>query len=174
LLDRAISIDPRPAVFHFEAGLCASHLGNLVKAQQLYTTCIALVLVAQPDNHRELDVCYYNRGLACVALNEPQVAQADFTQALTLNPLFGAAWFQRGLLARTQGQLSAATNDLQESLRNGFSPGQVHYELAIIYRDQGDRNAALMHLDDAKRFGDCPTKCAQLDQELHKDREQQR
>jgi tetratricopeptide (TPR) repeat protein len=174
LLDRAIAIDPRAAVFHFEAGLCASHLGNLVKAQQLYTTCIALVLVAERDNHRELDVCYYNRGLANVALNQPKFAEADFTQALTLNPLFGAAWFHRGLLAREQRQLSAATNDLQEALRYGFSPGQAHYELAMICRDQGDRSAAIMHLKDAKLFDDCPTNCAQLEQDLRKDREEHR
>jgi serine/threonine protein kinase len=40
-LDQAIAIDPRAAVFHFESGVCASQLRNFVKAQQLYTTCIA-------------------------------------------------------------------------------------------------------------------------------------
>jgi serine/threonine protein kinase len=171
-LDKAIVIDPRAAVFHFEAGLSASHLQNWVKAQQSYTTCIALVLVAQPDNHQELDVCYYNRGLANLALDQAKFAEADFTQALTLNPSLGAAWFHRGLLARERRQLSAAANDLHEALRNGFSPGQVHYELAIICRDQGDLSAAVQHVESARQFGDCPPNCAQLDQELRKDREE--
>jgi tetratricopeptide (TPR) repeat protein len=170
-LDQAIAIEPRAAIFHFESGLCASQLRNFVKAQQLYTTCIALVLVAQPDNQRELDACYYNRGLANLALDQAKFAEADFTQALTLNPSFGAAWFHRGLLAREQRQFNAAAKDLKEALRNGYSPGQVHYELAIICRDQDDLNAAVKHVENARQFNDCPPNCAQLEKDLCKDGE---
>ncbi|HEV3143644.1 MAG TPA: protein kinase [Gemmataceae bacterium] len=172
-LDRAISIDPRAAIFHFEAGLCASQQHNYLKAQQALTTCIALVLVGQPDPHRDLDVCYYNRALANVALGQFVNAQADLTQALSLNSSFGAAWYHRGLLARKKENLHAAELDFKEALRNGFAPGRVHYELAAICRTQGDLSAALKHAQSAQLYVDCPPGCAQLEQDLRKQCQEQ-
>jgi eukaryotic-like serine/threonine-protein kinase len=173
-LDQAIAMDPRLPVFHFEAGVCASRQRQYLKAQQLLTTCIALVLVTQPASHRELDVCYFNRGLANVALEQPEFAEADFTQALTLNPSLGEAWFQRGLLARAHREFHAAADDFQQTLTKGFAQGRVHYELARLCREQGDSSAALKHAESARLFADCPPDCEQLEQDLRKECQQQR
>jgi tetratricopeptide (TPR) repeat protein len=166
---------------HFERGLCALQQHDYAKAQQLFSTCIALILAGQPETGNSadataahaLDICHYNRGLANVALHESEQAEADFTRALSLNPDLAAAWLQRGLLRRELRQLDAALGDLNKALKLGLSPGTIHHDLAITYRDQGDLGAAIQHAALARTFSDCPAEADRLEKQLQKEIKEQ-
>jgi serine/threonine protein kinase/tetratricopeptide (TPR) repeat protein len=83
VLRQAVQSDPRGLWPNFYQGLCAYRQGNFADAVTAYSVCIG----AAPDPA----VCFFNRGRAYVALNLPELAIRDLTQALRHNPNYPEA-----------------------------------------------------------------------------------
>jgi tetratricopeptide (TPR) repeat protein len=173
-LERAIDLNPRVAVFFFEAGNCAAKQQRYADARSLFTTCIA-VTASHPGragtaaaSTGTLDVCYCNRGLAEFELQQWSRAEADLTQALTLNPQLPAAWLYRGRIRRDRREYASALADFQQALDLGFSPAQVHYQIALTYRDAGQWPKVRQHAHLARQFPGFPPEIDGLAAEVQK------
>jgi tetratricopeptide (TPR) repeat protein len=59
---------------------------------------------------------YYRRGLAYLALAQPEQAQADLTQAIELRLNFAPAYYERGMAYMMQGDEASARADYQRVL----------------------------------------------------------
>ena len=85
----------------------------------------------------------YNRALAYVATDTVPAAIEDYNRALNLDPHFGPASLNRGILHFKSKNYDQAIVDLKRALENGVPPAVVHYNLALVYNAQNNREAAL-------------------------------
>jgi tetratricopeptide (TPR) repeat protein len=174
-LQEAMRLDPARPIFYFEAGICAMRQADYADAGQLFTVYVALKSSAAKNSPRELKATpgpawdgYYNRGLAEMALRKWTDAEADFAEAIRQNPDCGAAYLNRGAVARERGHCPEAFTDLHRALDLGEAPAKVHYNLALTYWDAGMWNEALQHVCEARQYPGCPADAARLESELQK------
>jgi eukaryotic-like serine/threonine-protein kinase len=88
--ERALALDPTGLWPNFFRGLCSYRLGRYVEASVAFTVCATLA----PKSA----ACFYNRGLAFVALNRPDLARSDFDHALEIDPDLTEAAIERNRL----------------------------------------------------------------------------
>src|SRR5262245_35742653 len=74
LLDRAVELQPHNLWPNFYRGVCAYRRHQYQDALVCFQVCVALA-----SGKAE---CYYNRGLAQVALKRPEEASKSYTKAL--------------------------------------------------------------------------------------------
>jgi tetratricopeptide (TPR) repeat protein len=65
----------------------------------------------------DLDLAWYNRGVAYLQLGRTDEAAREFTEALCLNPDFALAYYNRGLARARQGDQDGAVADFEETVR---------------------------------------------------------
>ena len=78
LLDRALALDPSDFWANYYSGLCAYRCKAFEDARVAFSVCIG----ARPD----FADCFYNRGLAYLALGQRERAARDFERAVALDP----------------------------------------------------------------------------------------
>jgi len=143
LLTQASKMNRKETIFMFTAGRAALSDGNYGQAEKLFSTCIALA-------DKNLDVCYYNHGLALFHQNvKATEALMNFDAAIGLNDRFAAAWLNRGLVHHQRGNSKDAISDLIKALELGAEPALVHYNLAVVYEAKKDVASARRHAAEA-------------------------
>ena len=87
---------------------------------------------------------YYAVALTKKPMGSLQVALAisQLKTAVELDPQFGGAYLELGILASQQGDLPNAVAYLQKAAQNTTLPDDAHYRLAQVYRRMGDADGA--------------------------------
>jgi serine/threonine protein kinase/Flp pilus assembly protein TadD len=118
LLQRASAQDRQDYWTWYLLGVCQDWLGQSAQAAASYSACIAL----QPGYRG----WYIRRGLALSRQNEPQLACADFDEALRLRPGDRDTLTNRALGRLVLGKLADAEHDLTRVLASGPALARVH------------------------------------------------
>jgi serine/threonine protein kinase/Flp pilus assembly protein TadD len=142
-LRRAVRLEPQGLWPNFYAGVCAYRLGRYEDAVTAFSVCIGAAPAA---------ACFYNRGLAWVALGRDKQALDDLDQALRLEPALAVAALDRGMLHYRAGRHGAAVADLERARQGGADAALVAYDLALVHLARGERGAALADLRQALRL----------------------
>jgi tetratricopeptide (TPR) repeat protein len=137
-LESAVRMQPQALWPNFYQGMCAYRLGHNEDAVAAFSVCIG----AAP----EAAGCFHNRALAWSAMGRADLTLKDYDQALHLDPTFGAAALNRGMLHCDARRYDEALADLQRALKLGVDPAVVHYDLALVNLARGNRAMALTHL----------------------------
>jgi tetratricopeptide (TPR) repeat protein len=148
-LERAVTLEPRGFWPLFYKGVCAYRLGMYHDAVAAFGASIA----ATPASAREQAAqCYYNRGLAEMALGQDDRALEDYKEAekdLTRNSEMAALCLNRGIVKYRRGDKEGALNDLRVALEKGCDPLMGNYNLARVYQAFGRRDDALASVHEA-------------------------
>ena len=170
-LKAAVRLEPGGLWPNYYYGVCAYRLGHAKEALQAFSVCLGAasqsasrvasapgeasrVASAPGEASRaasapgDLQVksaqaqILYNRALAYVATDTVPAAIEDYNRALNLDPHFGPASLNRGILHFKSKNYDQAIADLKRALENAVPPAVVHYNLALVYKDQNNFEAA--------------------------------
>lgn len=159
----------------FDAALQAHRAGNLAQAESLYRDilrqqptqfdCWQLLgaLLVQAGRHGEALPCldralalnagfasaWHNRALAQQNLGKLAAAQADFAQALALQPDYLDAHFGLGNLCVQQGDYAAAVACFDQALALNPAQADVHFNRGNALRELAQYEAALVSYQQA-------------------------
>jgi tetratricopeptide (TPR) repeat protein len=97
----------------------------------------------------QIALAYNNRGAARQMQGQYDLAMADFTRALQLNPGYDGAYNNRGRLHMNLNDETAALVDLEAALRINPVSETAHFNLGIIDRNRKDYDAAIRHFSRA-------------------------
>jgi len=144
--EAAAHINPNDPMSHSNLGTYFETHNQMRAAVTEYETAVRLTsdpgLLAQT---------YANLGAAYRGLGENERAQANFDQALRLNPDQFNAWLGLGLLARSQGKLDEAIRDLSRSV-NLRPAAETCFELGRTLAQAGRKAEALQAYEQALQF----------------------
>ena len=140
---QAAELAPRWFVAQFLLGNCHLELAQDARADQVFTTCIAL--------WPEFAWSHYYRGLARVRLGQLPAARADFDRALVLKPDLTAAYVERAEVRKAERAYPAALADCTQALNRGASPVRIHLLRAEIRELAGDKAAAKLDREEGLR-----------------------
>ena len=125
---RSVALQPGEFWPHFFHGICAFRLGQPRDSVAELSICVALA----PGSA----ACYYNRAKAYEALGQTELAQADYTRTLELDPAFTDAALNRGVLAFRAGRHTDAIADFGRAAATATaakSLGLICYNLALVH-----------------------------------------
>jgi tetratricopeptide (TPR) repeat protein len=92
-------------------------------------------------------------------------AEAQLKTAVDLDPHFGDAYLELGILASQKGDLPKAIGYLQKAVANTPLPDDAHYRLAQVYRRMGEMEKARRETELYKQASE--KKHQQVEQERH-------
>jgi tetratricopeptide (TPR) repeat protein len=123
-------------------------MGRMESAETAQSPCmvekLARFATLQPDN--VLANYYYALSLSRrdAAQDAGHLAQAEslLEKAVHLDPKFGAAYLQLGILAAGRGDFASAIGDYQKAIAANPDLEQAHYRLAQAYRRTGETSKA--------------------------------
>ena len=95
---------------------------------------------------------YNNRGNVYLAQKQDELAKADYTQALKLNPQYPEAYANLGIIYKNQGNFPEALNYYERALK--FKPEyvEVYFNRAILYSDLKKFDLALADINETLRI----------------------
>lgn len=128
-LHQALVQEPGNYWAHYYHGVCAYRLQQTQDAIQAFHVCVALA-------PRQAET-YYNRALAYTQAGACQQALDDYSQALKLDPGFGPAALNRGLICARLHNYPAALADLYLARDLGADPMLVQANLLAVQKIQG-------------------------------------
>jgi Flp pilus assembly protein TadD len=118
--------------------------------------------------HQEDPSAHYLYAVALLkqggALAQSNAAEAELDTALGLDPHFGQAYLQLGILRLGRENYSGAIAALQKAVENTPIPDDAHYRLAEAYRRAGETDKARHEIELYKHFTE------QRDQEAERER----
>eukprot|EP00058_Branchiostoma_floridae_P011638 XP_002597126.1 hypothetical protein BRAFLDRAFT_76343 [Branchiostoma floridae] len=137
-------LDPRSPEFKVGRGFLLVNEGNYDEAIKLFNTILQL----HPMTYK----AYVGRGTAYAMTRQLLKAEADFTQALTLEPKETEIWKRRGQVRAALGQEGQAIEDLNraQSICKVVDV-DIQKEVGLIYQAKGDNVSALMHFTRADK-----------------------
>lgn len=106
LIEQALQLDPKAALFHFYYANILMSSGKTVEAIAAYTHCLHM----QPN----LTEARYNLGNALRQMGQLDAAAAAYQQVLQLNPNYAEARNNFALTLERQGNLPLAVKELQQ------------------------------------------------------------
>ena len=145
----SVALQPGEFWPHFFQGVCAFRLGRPRDSVAELSICVALA----PGSA----ACYYNRAKAYEALGQIELAQADYTRTLELDPAFTDAALNRGVLAFRAGRYADAIADFGRARATATAPrslGLICYNLALVHVAQRNWPEARACLEEAIAHGD--------------------
>lgn len=92
---------------------------------------------------------FYNCGLERLRRGDLDSCIADFTEALTFDPLFDLAWNNRGVARERKGDLPGATRDYEAALSVNPRLAHAWNNLGILLCRAGDLDGAIGHFSEA-------------------------
>jgi tetratricopeptide (TPR) repeat protein len=130
------AMDPQPYVF----------LGRLLATENAspttWTSRMKQFAALQPQSA----MAHYLYGLALAKQaggeNNRASAESQFRKAIELDPHFGNAYLQIGILRSERKDFAGAVDGLQKAIAYTPVPDEAHYRLAEVYRRMGDAERA--------------------------------
>jgi protein O-mannosyl-transferase len=98
---------------------------------------ITVVTNAIDNGYYHRGMMYFGRGVEYGDLNKPQLALADFTKAIEINPEMRDAYKFRSTLHANNGQIDLALKDIEKYLQYDPTDVVTWNNLAMIYMRQG-------------------------------------
>jgi tetratricopeptide (TPR) repeat protein len=144
LLRRATELEPKNYWAHFVLGTCYDRLGNDVRAEACYSTCVSI----RPDLHWP----YFNRGLAHLRQRNHDQAFADFDKVVELKPDLTDAYVNRALAREGLKEYDAAIRDLTDALERGASQTRLYFNRARLREKVGDAEGARRDFEEGMRL----------------------
>ncbi|MGB9512263.1 MAG: tetratricopeptide repeat protein [Candidatus Acidiferrum sp.] len=119
--------------------------------------------------HPETAMAHYLYAVALMKQGEhPEqldVAEAELKRAIQLDPHFGDAYLQLGVLCTKREDFPAAIAALKQAVENTAMPDEAHYRLAQVYRRTGDTEKSRQEIALFKRLSE--QKDEQSERERH-------
>lgn len=138
LCKQAIELNPKHTDALHIAGVLHLHKGDAQTAVDLITRCIKI--------DRGNASAHANRGAACQALGQLDLAMLNFNKAIELNPKLDTAWNNRANLLMRLERNQDAIADLQQALSISPSSFEAHNNLGNALSRLGRyREAAQSH-----------------------------
>jgi eukaryotic-like serine/threonine-protein kinase len=150
LLQQATRLEPANYWAWFVLGNCHDRLGEDVRAEACYATCITLA----PDSHW----AYFNRGLAFLRQKDYAQACADFDEVLRLRPDVTEAWINRAQARQGLGRFGDAVQDLTEALERGAPDTRIYFLRSRLRAKLGDAEGAKRDREEGLRREPCDEK----------------
>jgi putative GTP pyrophosphokinase len=119
--------------------------GQLEPAIRLYGRILRLRLPSRVVR----SMIYNHRGIAQLALSQPERALRDFDRALHFDPENGRAHYNRGLCYRALGQPERALRELRRAAGDHAIEASARYAMAQVLADLGRRRRARAECDRA-------------------------
>src|SRR5262249_15322843 len=98
-----------------------------------------------------LAAVYNNRGIAYRRQNEFARAQADYTEAIRLNPQYDKAFYNRALLWTARGNSAQAIEDYGKAIAINARLADAFNNRGLLWQAKGDSARALADYDEAIR-----------------------
>ncbi|XP_078676262.1 tetratricopeptide repeat protein 13-like [Branchiostoma floridae x Branchiostoma belcheri] len=137
-------LDPKSTEFQVARGFLLVNESNYTEAIKLFNTILQL----HPMTYK----AYVGRGTAYAMTRQLLKAEADFTQALTLEPKEAEIWKRRGQVRAALGKESQAIEDLNQAQSIAKDVDvDIQKEVGLIYQAKGDNVSALMHFKRAEK-----------------------
>lgn len=129
----------------FQDGQAAMRKGNYPEAIRLYSQDID-----SGNNTPENQAVVYNqRGLAYRRSGKPDLAIADYNQALGLTPNDADLYNNRGIAYKSKGELERALADYNRAIDLNDRQANAYFNRSFIHEKQGRIPQAIV---DVKRF----------------------
>jgi putative GTP pyrophosphokinase len=125
--------------------LQAHSAGNLDEAIRLYTRALHLRLPSGAIR----SMIYNHRGIAHLALSQPDRAIRDFTSAVRWNQENFRAYFNRGLAYRAVGRPELALREFRRAVAAHEVEANAHYAIAQVLAELGRPEEACRECDRA-------------------------
>ena len=88
-------------------------------------------------------IAYYNRGIGYHAKGQEDLAIADYTAALRINPNYANAYYGRGFVYHARGQEDLAIADYTSVLRINPNNAYAYNNRGAAYHAKGDRKSVV-------------------------------
>ena len=128
--------DPRSYLF----------LGRLLATENVAPTAWTSKMKQFPALQPQNAMAHYLYGLALAkevgGENNRPLAESQFRNAIELDPHFGNAFLQLGILLSERRDFAGAIDALQKAITYTPVPDEAHYRLAEVYRRMGDAEKA--------------------------------
>jgi tetratricopeptide (TPR) repeat protein len=95
---------------------------------------------------------FYDRGVQYYETHDYKSAKEQFGRAISVNPNFKEAYFQRALVHQRVGEIDDAIADYTGFLRLKPDDWAAFYNRGLAYRSRGDRERALADFTEAERL----------------------
>ena len=151
----AVRLEPGGLWPNYYLGICTYQLGHAKDALQAFSVCLGAagrMTGALEDTKSAQAQILYNRALALTAIGSIPEAIEDYNWALNLDPHFGKALLNRGILHLNKKNYDQAMADLKQALENSVPPALVHYNLALVHNAQNKPQAAIASAREALKF----------------------
>jgi Flp pilus assembly protein TadD len=140
---KAIELDPGSAHAHDNLATVYAEQHRLREALVEYLTAVRL----EPEGA----AAHYNLG-CFLAAHGPDLAVAEFQEALTLDPTFPSAQLDLGLAYADQGKTAEAKQALRIAVEQAPGDAFARHELAALLMDEGDERGAIAQLKEVVRL----------------------
>ena len=127
--ERALQLDPNLMQAHVNLIILYGRAGNFPKAEEHYQAALKL----NPDKYPD---AYYNYGVLLMKEGKLDDAQAAFSKALKVNPLYADAHNDLGYLLERQGKLEQAAAEYREAVEARPDFRKARFNLARILVSQ--------------------------------------
>lgn len=127
--EEALRLDPGLMQAHVNLIILYGRAGDFHKAEQQYQKALKLNPEKYPD-------AYYNYGVLMVKENRFDTAQAAFTKALEIRPLYADAHNDLGYLFERRGKLEEAAAEYRKAVEERPDFRKAHFNLGRILVNQ--------------------------------------
>jgi tetratricopeptide (TPR) repeat protein len=130
-LEHAAELTPTLATPHYNLGTILLRQNALDRAQREYQLALKY-----PSDEREAAQTHNNLGVLFSQLGRNNEAEAEYTQALRLNPYEQNSFMGRGRIEQQQGRLDAALQDFTRAAQIAPSPNALYWQGRVL-EDKG-------------------------------------
>ena len=132
---KAISLKPNIGEPYYSCGNLYLTISKYDSASIYYTKAIELIEDYKSDYK---SYAYTGRGRSYMALKKYEFALGDFQRAISLNPVFFAAYYSRADAYRHLDELEKAKKDIEKALSMNSNSSMSYAILAMINAQEGD------------------------------------
>lgn len=140
--------DPTPYLF----------LGRLQEIEKIEPPGLTERMKRFVGLHPENGVAHYLYAVALAKQDRNQknfdVMEAELKKAIELNPHFGDAYLQLGILHAEHGDEPGAIAALQKAIEYTPLPEEAHYRLAQVYRGMGEAEKSRKEIEEFKKIAE--------------------
>jgi len=148
LWNHALNVTKDNYMAHNNLASALLEKGEIQKAVYHYNKAISI------NNY---SAAYYNLGVICYRLGQPQQAIDNFNQAIRLTPDYAAAYYNLGIIYYALGQQQRAIENYDKAIRIMPNHANAYNNRAFIYLNMGNNISGCSNALKACALGNCQT-----------------